>query len=76
MFKQITKENWLLFAQHHYDNPTLEKEKEFYENKLENYEDKPSRPGQFLKHQKTIANFFSISVRSGVTYFSILVFIS
>jgi hypothetical protein len=32
MFKQITKENWLLFAQQHYDNPTLEKEKEFYED--------------------------------------------
>jgi len=32
MFKQITKENCLLFAQHHYDNPTLEKEKEFYED--------------------------------------------
>jgi len=32
MFKQVTKDNWLLFAQHHYDNPTLEKEKEFYED--------------------------------------------
>jgi len=32
MFKQITKENWLLFAQHNYDNPTLEKQKEFYED--------------------------------------------
>ncbi len=32
MFRQVTKENWLLFAQHHYDNPTLEKEKEFYED--------------------------------------------
>ena len=32
MFKQITKDNWLLFAQHHYDNPTLELEKEFYED--------------------------------------------
>ena len=32
MFKQITKDNWLLFAQHHYDNPTLEIEKEFYED--------------------------------------------
>ena len=32
MFKEITKENWLLFAQHHYDNPTLEKEKEFYDD--------------------------------------------
>ena len=33
---------------------SIYKKKEFYENKLENYEDKPSRPGQFLKHQKTI----------------------
>jgi len=32
MFKQVTKENWLLFAQHHYDNPTLDNEKEFYED--------------------------------------------
>ena len=32
MFKEITKENWLLFAQHHYDNPTLESEKEFYDD--------------------------------------------
>lgn len=32
MFKQITKDNWLLFAQHHYDNPTLEKDLEFYED--------------------------------------------
>jgi hypothetical protein len=32
MFKQITKENWLLFAQHNYDNPTLEQEREFYED--------------------------------------------
>ena len=32
MFKQITKDNWLLFAQHHYDNPTLDSEKEFYED--------------------------------------------
>ncbi len=38
---------------------SIYKKKEFYENKLENYEEKPSRPGQFLKHQKTIANFFS-----------------
>ena len=38
---------------------SIYKKKEFYENKLENYEDKPSKPGQFLKHQKTIANFFS-----------------
>ena len=26
MFKEITKDNWLLFAQQNYDNPTLEKE--------------------------------------------------
>ena len=32
MFKEITKDNWLLFAQHNYDNPTLENEKEFYED--------------------------------------------
>lgn len=38
---------------------SIYKKKEFYENRLEKYEDKPSRPGQFLKHQKIIANFFS-----------------
>ena len=32
MFKTITKDNWLLFAQKHYDNPTLEKEVEFYDD--------------------------------------------
>ena len=29
MFKEITKDNWLLFAQQNYDNPTLEKQEEF-----------------------------------------------
>ena len=32
MFQTITKENWLLFAQKHYDNPTLEKEVEFFDD--------------------------------------------
>jgi len=32
MFKEITKDNWLLFAQHNYDNPTLESEVEFYDD--------------------------------------------
>jgi len=32
MFKEITKDNWLLFAQQNYDNPTLEKEQEFYDD--------------------------------------------
>ena len=32
MFKEITKDNWLLFAQQNYDNPTLEKEIEFYDD--------------------------------------------
>lgn len=32
MFNEITKNNWLLFAQQNYDNPTLEKEVEFYED--------------------------------------------
>ena len=32
MFKEITKDNWLLFAQQNYDNPTLEKEEELYED--------------------------------------------
>src|SRR5210317_1353294 len=32
MFKKITKDNWLLFAQHYYDNPTLAKEQEFYDD--------------------------------------------
>ena len=31
MFKQITKDNWLLYAQKHYDNPTFETEKEFWD---------------------------------------------
>ena len=32
MFKDITKDNWLLFAQQSYDNPTLEKEVEFFDD--------------------------------------------
>jgi len=32
MFKEITKENWLLFAQQNYDNSTLETEREFYDD--------------------------------------------
>ena len=32
MFKEITKDNWLLFAQQNYDNPTLETEEEFYDD--------------------------------------------
>ena len=32
MFKEITKANWLLFAQQNYDNPTLETEIEFYDD--------------------------------------------
>ena len=32
MFQTITKDYWLLFAQKHYDNPTLEKEAEFYDD--------------------------------------------
>ena len=32
MFKTITKDNWLLYAQKNYDNPTLEKEVEFYDD--------------------------------------------
>ena len=32
MFKEITKDNWLLFAQQNYDNPTLEKEEELYDD--------------------------------------------
>ena len=32
MFKEINDENWLLYAQHIYDNPTLEKEVEFYDD--------------------------------------------
>ena len=32
MFKEITKDNWMLYAQQNYDNPTLEKDKEFYDD--------------------------------------------
>src|SRR6056300_581603 len=32
MFKEITKDNWLLFAQQNYDNPSLQKEQEFYDD--------------------------------------------
>ena len=32
MFKEISKDNCLLFAQQNYDNPTLEKEEEFYDD--------------------------------------------
>ena len=32
MFETITKENWLMFALRNYENPTLEKEAEFYDD--------------------------------------------
>ena len=32
MFKEITKDTWLLYAQQNYDNPTLQKEQEFYDD--------------------------------------------
>ena len=32
MFKEITKDNWLFFAQQNYDNPTVETEIEFYDD--------------------------------------------
>ena len=32
MFNEIRKNNWLLFAQQNYDTPTLEQEREFYED--------------------------------------------
>ena len=32
MFKEITKDNWLLFAQHHYGKPILNSEQEFYDD--------------------------------------------
>ena len=32
MFKEITKDNWMLYAQQNYDNHTLEKEKELYDD--------------------------------------------
>ena len=39
-------------------NLSIFKKKEFYDNKLDAYEDLPEK-GQLLKHQKNIANFFS-----------------
>ena len=38
MFKEITKDNWMLYAQQNYDNPTLEKDKEFNQNKRQYFE--------------------------------------
>jgi len=32
MFREITKDNWLLFAQHYYDKPILNSEQEFYDD--------------------------------------------
>jgi|TARA_B100000287_G_C20656086_1_gene788580 hypothetical protein len=32
VFEKITKENWLMFALKNYENPTLEKEAEFYDD--------------------------------------------
>ena len=32
MFKEITKDNWLLYAQHNYDKPILNSEQEFYDD--------------------------------------------
>ena len=35
------------------------KKKEFYENRLENFEQIPKKIGSLMKHQKLIARFFS-----------------
>ena len=40
-----------------YEN--IYRKKEFYDNRLEAIEDFPSQPGQLMKHQKIITNFFS-----------------
>ena len=32
MFKEITKDTWLLYAQQNYDNPTFTKEQEFLDD--------------------------------------------
>lgn len=32
MFEQISNDNWIMYALKSYDNPTLQKEKEFYED--------------------------------------------
>ena len=50
MFKEITKDNWLLFAQQNYDNPTLEKEVEFYDDITKsNFR---TKTGPFFDYQK------------------------
>jgi len=32
MFDEVNKENWLEFARHHYDNPSLQQDEEFYDD--------------------------------------------
>ena len=49
MFKEITKDNWLLYAQQAYDNPTLEKEVEFYDDSQKNISDVNAAKAQALE---------------------------
>ena len=32
MFDEVNKDNWLEFARHHYDNPSLQQDEEFYDD--------------------------------------------
>ena len=38
MFKEITKDNWLLYAQQNYDNPIVNKEVELIADILEEHD--------------------------------------
>ena len=55
-------------------NLSIFRKKEFYDNKLDAYEDLPPK-GELLKHQKTVSTFFSSTARaSKVSFWSITFF--
>ena len=70
MFKEITKDNWLLFAQHNYDKPILNSEQEFYDDlkrfmylkRLFNRYDKSGELSErlILNHLIVIFNVFGV----------------
>ena len=81
MFEEITKDNWLLFAQRNYTNPTLETNVEFFEDikrfkylkrlfrKYDTSKEFKSR--LIINHIIILANVFGIDAATTLLFFKI-----
>ena len=81
MFEEITKDNWLLFAQQNYDNPTHETEIEFYDDikrfkylkrlfrKYDTSKEFKSR--LIINHIIILANVFGVDAATTLLFFKI-----